>query len=213
MAEDTRDRIVDAAERLFAERGVERTSLRAVTRAAGVNVAAIHYHFGSREELLRAVLDKTVRPLNARRLVLLEQALQRSDGALAVRDILDAFLRPDVEAIETLRERDVEIARFLGRLYAAPAPTVERIMGEQFRTVSERFLTELRRSLPGVRATDIEYTLRLVVGVVVALFTNATPAGEPGPLDTTDVDATVDRLADFLVPGFAALKGGAVAAG
>lgn len=206
MAIDTRVRIIDAAERLFAEHGVEQTSMRAITRAAEVNVAAIHYHFGTRDELLRAVLDRTVRPLNERRLALLDQALDAADdGRPSIRSILAAFIRPDIEAIEGLRDRGVEIARFLGRVYAAPAPTIERIMGAQFHAVSARFLEELGRSLPQVAHDDLTYALRIVVGVLVAFFANATPRGRRGDLDTTDVDVTVERLLDFVVPGFVAL--------
>ncbi|TMR00774.1 helix-turn-helix transcriptional regulator, partial [Actinomadura soli] len=73
-AADTRGRIVAAAERLFASGGEEATSLRAITRGAGVNVAAIHYHFGGRDGLLREVLDRYVGPLNRRRLALLDEA-------------------------------------------------------------------------------------------------------------------------------------------
>src|SRR5260370_80420 len=69
--DDTASRIIDAAQRLFIRDGTEATSLRAVTREAGVNVAAIHYYFGSRDELLRAVLDRIIKPLNARPLALL----------------------------------------------------------------------------------------------------------------------------------------------
>jgi hypothetical protein len=78
-------------------------------------------------------------------------------------------------------------------------------MGAQFHAVSARFLDELDRSLPQAGREEVRYALRLVVGVIVAFFANATPRAERGDLDTTDVDAAVDRLLDFLVPGFLAL--------
>src|SRR6266403_224509 len=79
-SEDTASRIIDAAERLFIRDGIDATSLRAVTREAAVNVAAIHYYFGSRDELLAAVLDRIVTPVNDRKIVLLEQALEANKG-------------------------------------------------------------------------------------------------------------------------------------
>jgi len=71
---DTPARLVSAAERLFAEGGEEATSLRAITRAARSNAAAVHYHFGGRDELLRAVLDRQLGPLNGQRTHLIERA-------------------------------------------------------------------------------------------------------------------------------------------
>ena len=93
--DDTASRIINAAERLFIRDGIEATSLRAVTREAGVNVAAIHYYFGSRDELLRAVLDRIIKPLNARRLALLNESVASHHGRpLPVEEILRAFLFP-----------------------------------------------------------------------------------------------------------------------
>src|SRR5258708_25733138 len=92
-SENSGSRIIDAAERLFIRDGIDATSLRAVTREAGVNVAAIHYYFGSRDELLRAVLDRIVTPVNERRLVLLDQGLAANRGRpLAVQELLPIFL-------------------------------------------------------------------------------------------------------------------------
>src|SRR5688572_23669682 len=91
----TKERLLNAAERLFAARGFAGTSLREVTAEAGANVAAVHYHFGSKEELLRAVLSRIVAPVNAERLTLLERveaeaarrrrALRRSSRRFSLR--------------------------------------------------------------------------------------------------------------------------------
>src|SRR5262252_5809342 len=72
----TKDRILDAAEALFMEHGFEATSLRSITAAAGVNLAAVNYHFGSKEELFQAVLTRRLDPMNQERIELLE-ALER----------------------------------------------------------------------------------------------------------------------------------------
>ena len=84
----TKDRILDAAEALFMEHGFEATSLRAITAAAGVNLAAVNYHFGSKEELFQAVLTRRLDPMNQERVDLLT-ALEREAGAGA------AAVRPD----------------------------------------------------------------------------------------------------------------------
>src|SRR5437016_9525270 len=74
---DTKTRILDAAERLFVEHGFEATSLRAITTAAGVNLAAVNYHFGSKEELFQTVLSRRLDPMNQERMDLLAE-LQRN---------------------------------------------------------------------------------------------------------------------------------------
>src|SRR5260370_28419908 len=148
-SENTASRIIDAAERLFIRDGIDATSLRAVTREARVNVAALHYYFGSRDELLRAVLDRIVTPVNERSLLLLDQARTANRGRpLAVEELLRIFLLPDLEAVERLRDRGVEIAHFVARAYAAPPPTLKLLIEEHFAESSSRFLAELEPSLP-----------------------------------------------------------------
>lgn len=202
-ADDTRERILVAAERLFAERGIDAVSLREITRAADVNIAAIHYHYRSRDGLVRAVLDRVVVPLNRMRFELLDAArAAQPDGPLPVQTLLDAFIRPDLVAINQLADDGVWVARFLGRTYGQPTPLVEEIMREQFADVSARFLPEFARSLPQVDADEIAWRLTFcVVGVIVALFARATPRGVPGPFDAGDVDGTVARIVAFVEPG------------
>src|SRR5712691_4942148 len=77
---DTKTRILDAAEQLFMEHGFEATSLRSLTAAAGANLAAVHYHFGSKEELFQAVLTRRLDPMNAERIELLERVERESTG-------------------------------------------------------------------------------------------------------------------------------------
>src|SRR5260370_14585910 len=91
----TKDRILDAAERLFAIQGFEATSLRAITTDAGVNLAAVNYHFQSKDALLRAVIARRIGPVNLRRLELLDacDATRTPD----LHALIEAFLIPAVE--------------------------------------------------------------------------------------------------------------------
>jgi AcrR family transcriptional regulator len=92
----TRDRLLDAAARLFAERGIDRVSLAEIVRAAHQrNASAVHYHFGNRDEILRAVLARHVPALAERRLELLAQA--RSNPARDIRSATEAIVRPVTE--------------------------------------------------------------------------------------------------------------------
>src|SRR5690349_3690757 len=96
---DTKLKIIEAAERLIARQGYNATSLRQVIGEAGVNLAAIHYHFGSKEELLGAIVARKAEPVNARRMILLDAVQQTAGGGSAhLAAILEAFLMPMADA-------------------------------------------------------------------------------------------------------------------
>src|SRR5581483_10479047 len=92
---ETKQKILDAAERLIAEQGYDATSLRQIIGEAGVNLASIHYHFGSKEELLQAVVERRAAPVNAERLDLLAR-YEAEAGAkpVPIERIFHAFLAP-----------------------------------------------------------------------------------------------------------------------
>jgi AcrR family transcriptional regulator len=122
----TKERLLDASEALFAERGFAGTSVREVTRAAGVAVSAANYHFGSKEALLRAALMRRIQPANARRFALLDQAV--ASGA-ALEDVLAAFFRPALElrAQAFSRGDASHTLRLSALLYANPPAFVEEL--------------------------------------------------------------------------------------
>src|SRR3954453_22954021 len=77
---DTKTRILDAAESFFMEHGFEATSMRQLTTAAGVNLAAVNYHFGTKEELFQAVLTRRLDPMNQERIELLDELEREAAG-------------------------------------------------------------------------------------------------------------------------------------
>ncbi|MFO7982053.1 MAG: TetR family transcriptional regulator, partial [Desulfuromonadales bacterium] len=95
--QDTKERILDAAEGLFAREGFHGTSLRAITTRAAVNLAAVNYHFGSKDTLIEAVFERRLTPLNRLRLQRLDEVkkrAERSGGKPETRDVLAAFIEP-----------------------------------------------------------------------------------------------------------------------
>src|ERR1039457_6734609 len=95
---DTKEKILDTAERLIGEQGYAATSLRQVIAEAGVNLAAVHYHFGSKEELLDAVVTRKVTPVNEARISRLDRVeAEAGSGPLVVEKVLEAFLIPTAE--------------------------------------------------------------------------------------------------------------------
>ena len=202
---DTKERILDAAERLFASHGFAGTSLRAVTKEAGVNLAAVHYHFGTKEDLLRAVLSRIVIPVNQERLKMLEQveAAAGSDPP-SLEGILEAFIAPDLRLIQDLGERGVIITRFLGRSYTEPAEMVQALSREHYEELGQRFMEVFARALPEVPQAELYWRFKLVVGVLTYILADTGPTMGGYAEDISDVDGTVRRLVAFLAAGLRA---------
>jgi AcrR family transcriptional regulator len=202
--DDTPARLVAAAERLFAEGGEEATSLRAVTRAAMSSPAAVHYHFGGRDGLLRAVLDRQLNGCQERRLKLLNRAVERYGDQVPVAVLLTAVVRPDLELIDKLRKRRVQVARFLGRAFALRSPAVAGHLDQQFQVLADRVLPLLAAAIPDTPVAELRQRLRLVVDGLAMIYATVAERGEPGPLGTDDVDEQVRRLVAFTAAGMAA---------
>jgi AcrR family transcriptional regulator len=198
---DAKERILDAAEREFAAHGFHGASLRSVTRAAGVNVASIHYHFGSKEALLRATLERIVRPVN-------QERLRQLDGVLAleqvpsVESILTAFIRPDLELIAGLGDRGAIMARFSGRSYTEPEEVVSRIITDLFSEVGARFLAALSLAVPDVSEDELRWRLRCVVAIITYLL--AAQGTARALFDPTDIESANARFVAFAAAGLRA---------
>lgn len=178
MSSSTKTEILDAAEALFAGQGYDATSIREITRAADVNVAAIHYHFGSKKAVLRGVTDRIVEPLNGRRFELLDAALAAAAPDLpALEAILDAFIRPDVETLQQLQQRGPRVAHFLGRTYGDPTPWIQEMANEQFSAAAARFFPILGARLARLDAEEVAWRMTQVATLVVHLFATWPDAG------------------------------------
>lgn len=187
----TKDRIIEAAEILFALNGYDGTSLRDITERASVNVAAVNYHFGSKEKLLIELLDRIIAPINTERLEMLEEA--STDGPPDLEQILTAFLLPDLTSLNRLRARNPDLPRFVSRMYSEASPLMGKIVGRQFAEISERFGEAFARALPELSPAEISFRLSCIVGIVVYLFAGVEAPGV-APLATGDVNTDLARL-------------------
>lgn len=159
MAIDTKTSILDTAERLFAERGYSATSLRKITAGAGVNLAAIHYHFHSKEALLEAVVGRRCRALNERRLEMLAAAPPHLER------IIEAFVLPAFQMARDGGEGVALFARLLGRLYSE-ADVFAHIVKANFGHVFEAFLAAFEKALPGVPQDELVWRLHFTIGTM-----------------------------------------------
>ena len=116
--ENTRGKILDAAEALFAEHGFSATSVRAITTKAEVNLAALNYHFGSKDAVIDAVFSRRIAPLNQERLRLLDQLEKKSgDTVPGLEDLLSALLGPAIRLAADPELGGERFMRLMGRAH------------------------------------------------------------------------------------------------
>jgi AcrR family transcriptional regulator len=195
---DTKQKILDTAERLIAEQGYAATSLRHIIAEAGVNLAAIHYHFGSKEELLDQIILRKADPVNAERLARLDKVEQEAGaGAPAVEKVLEAFLLPMAEAAD----RNPSFVPFLGRLMAEGL--LPAIMQRHFQGVTARLVPALRRAVPHLPEEEFAWRVHFMSGTLA--HTMCGPRHFPNLVCSEgDFRSRIGRLVTFLSAGFRA---------
>ena len=161
----TRLRILDAAESLFVEHGFEATSLRLVTARAKVNLAAVNYHFGGKDELFRAMLARRLDPLNEQRIALLEK-LQRDAEPASCEAVLSAMLIPALIIARNRRRGGNDFLRLLGRAYVDPAPGLRHFLSERYAPMVARFKDAFGRALPELGKKELTWRLHFVMGAL-----------------------------------------------
>ena len=165
---DTKTRLLDATERLFAERGYEGSSVRAITQAAGANVSAANYHFGSKDELIRAALLRRIEPLNQRRLEALDALEAAAAGApVEVEALVEAYLRPIFDAGHSAGPGPEGFRRVAARLVSDPHPVLASLKTDLFQPLAERYFAALSRALPDLPREDLALGFALSLGATM----------------------------------------------
>lgn len=205
--EDTRERILLAAEQLFAERGISSTSMRALTNTAGVNLAAAHYHFGSKEALLDAVIEFRATPVNEARTAALEaHEAECGDGPLRIDHIFRAFLMPAIRSVIESGEGAAHLPRLFARLEAQPPELLEGIYRRHFGDVARRFVDALQQALPELPKELIAERFRLAMGSTFMLFSgNSDLDFIPGHMpQAVSIEAKLESVIAFIAGGMIA---------
>jgi AcrR family transcriptional regulator len=206
---ETKDRILDAAEKLFAEHGFNATSLRQITTEAGVNLAAVNYHFQSKDSLILAVLLRKLEPINRRRLELLDDVeAEAGDDPLSLEAVLGAFLLPVLEAKGSGLQL-VNFPRLMGRMYTEPGEWMTRIFPQAFAPVVARFQAAFQRALPGAGAAEVGWGVHFSIGAMAHYLAGGAllrmvSMGQADPADTT---GALHRLVTYMAAGLRALAG------
>jgi AcrR family transcriptional regulator len=202
-ATDTKQRILDVAEEMFADQGFAGTSLRSIIAGANVNLAAVHYHFKSKDALLEAVVLRRLGPLNQQRLDLLNEYERRAEkGGPTVEQILNAFVTPAVALIHHTAEGCV-FGKLLGRLHWETRPSFAILARKHFNPLFQRFQAAFSKALPGVPAEQLLWRMHFAIGAMAHTLTSSDTLEVMSQGLCRSSDA-VPELIDFLSAGFRA---------
>lgn len=205
VSDQTRQRILRAAGKIFAQGGYRAMTLREVTREAKVNLAAVNYHFGSKMNLMRALLRDRFEPINQQRLWLLDQQIaEHAPNPVPLEAIYDALFRPLFTGIGSAPVDDTSLMQIIGRALTEPADFMRGLHKEFFAELSQRFIREIQRSCPELSPEQVQYRFFLsvstMIGTVIEQVRLETISG--GKLDGTNLDRILNELTAYVVAGF-----------
>lgn len=213
---DTRERILDVAERQFMAHGYEATSMRLITSMAEVNLAAVNYHFGSKEGLLREVFRRRLSWLNQERTTALDILEAKAGGApLKPSQVLEAFFGTLLRIGEDESLGGMTFLRLLGRTLTDPAEFIRAFFAKEYAAVLERYKTALFRALPDVPKAEIVWRLHFMLGAmsyaiagtdILQVITGLEISDISGKDEGTKSEAKMlsERLMPFLLGGLRA---------
>ncbi len=198
--EATRTRILDAAEYLFSEHGVKGASLRAIVAHAGVNLAAVNYHFGSKKGLLEAVFARRTIPISEERLEMLAQCRDGEGRPPLLQQIISAFLEPGMRG----HHGGATFARLRARMAADASDDTRDLMARYFDHSSELFLNALADALPHLPPRDLHWRFHYMIGTMVYTMANTgrIQALTDNACDPADTDEALAYLVPFLAQAF-----------
>jgi AcrR family transcriptional regulator len=206
-AANTRETLLDTAEQLFAKRGVAATSVRDITGAAGANLGAINYHFGTKQELVLAVFSRRIFPVAERQLALLDNAERKTGGEPPrLEALLEAMIRPSVEQSFAEGKRNTAFMRLIARCLSEPNPEVKRWVQGRLQKVMARFVVLVERARPNLSHEEALWRTKFTLG---ALVNTLQTTGQEGSLPPDlrkglDAEALIRRLVAFTAAGMRA---------
>lgn len=203
---NTREQILDAAEAMFADNGVEAVPLRRIIAEAGVNQAAIHYHFGSKEALVQAVFARRFDPLNRERIMRLDALEARAaEGTPKLEDLLYAVVAPAFHVSQGSNACG-RFSRLAGRLFTERRGYMRPIFNQLFGEVERRFDAAFRQALPHVPEAERAWRKHMAMGAMVYVLREQNWIREStgGLCDTEDVEGMIQRLVEFMAAGLRA---------
>jgi AcrR family transcriptional regulator len=196
--------ILKATERLVAAHGFEATSLRAITTAAKVNLAAVNYHFSTKDALILEMLNRRLRPVNEARLALLDQfEAEAAPDPVPVEKILEALFRPVLDAVSSRAKGGRDFLRLLALALAEPSAYLKPLVEKEFSEKTRRFHLALRRALPNLSDAEAHWRLHFAHGVFIHTVAHSEVLNctSRGRCRLSDPNAVLRRIIGFCAAG------------
>jgi AcrR family transcriptional regulator len=194
-SDQTRAAILRAAERLYADRGFADVTMRDIVAAAGVNLAAVNYHFGSKDELIAELFVTRSLAMNRERLNELKAAESEGGGRAAIGAVLRALVGPTLRGCLGPDSERSDAARFMIRASIEAVPPIRRIKNREIGHL-RRFAAAMQRSLPDLPAVDIYWGLHFALAMAHQTIRDSERLDKlsDGACDLDDVDAVIQRI-------------------
>lgn len=205
----TQIKIIEAAEIEFAEMGYAGASIREITNRAGVNIAAINYHFGSKEALFKEMVLYYIEPINAIRMELLDQALAKNDSKpLPLKEVVDIIIRPLLSRLISESCNQFHFMRAMGKGMAEERSFMKEIQKDLLKDILPKFISAISDSLGNPKFDKVAYGIHFLTCCIVGAMMQHTRLDivSGGKIDLNDVDGLVDHLVAFVSAGLKAVS-------
>jgi AcrR family transcriptional regulator len=200
-------RILDSAERVFADGGYNGASMRNIVREARVNLATVYYYFGSKRGLMAAVLKRRFGPLREEHLDLLRQFERDAKSRpVPVEKILEAMLLPPLRLLSASPAKRQAVTRLLGRIVTEPDQQTQKILRDQRAELRAAFLRALQSSLPQLSLAAVQWRMEFIWGALGFILCNpqTIAASTHGVCNPVDAPKVLNEMIGFFAAGFRA---------
>ncbi len=200
---DTATRIQDVAERLFVEHGFEATSLRMITQQAEVNLAAVNYHFGSKDALFESVFMRRLAPLISGCLAELDD-LEQQGGKLTAEDLVKSFIRPCLALSKDPSRGGALFVRLLSRTLVENHRQLREVISQQYSVFVQRYSVAFQKALPELGMEELAWRMHFAFSVMFNAFAGNDVLKifvRSQIVSARDPDMIVKHLVPFVVAG------------
>ncbi|TDI93052.1 MAG: TetR/AcrR family transcriptional regulator [Caldithrix sp.] len=201
---ETKTKLLDVAEKLFAQKGIDATSLRNIISEAGVNLAAIHYHFGSKNALILEVVARRVQPINEERFRRLQECENNNlTGPELLEGLIRAFLEPLIRVKVETPDRVQYTHRILMQLQFGSGQLLESVF-HLFDENIKRFFAAFTKALPDLSPAELSLRFRFMVGTIhmIVVEPPIKKLSMFSEMSKLQPDILMEQIVSFLVAGF-----------
>jgi AcrR family transcriptional regulator len=201
----TKNKILDAAENLFAIQGFNGTSLREITSRAEVNLAAVNYHFGSKKELIKSVMSRYMNELSPRLEASLVNICEQED--LTLLEVFSAFIEPLLSLNEFKENGTSNFLQLLGRGYSDSQGFLRWFLTTQYPGVINNFVKAVQKAYPELTAEEMFWRLHFTMGTVVFTMSSSDALIDIAKSDfdkTMDIAGVIKKVIPYVAAGVAA---------